>query len=270
MASVTTDRRRGINATAAIKVPCVCATTANITLSGEQTIDGIATSETRVFVKNQTDATENGIYLSSTGTWEREPDFDGSYDVTEGTIIPVSRGTTNSDTYWRVTNTGDIVIGTTELTFSATTVLSSAILNDGSVKMIADFDPNADATYSLGQSTAQWTSVFLSSAVNANSAAISSNAVVEGTLTSSGSATLSSNASVGGTLSVTGAVTASTNATISGAFQSSGTATMSSDIVGSRLTTALSGTDPGVEGQVWVSTSTGATAGKILLVSTGP
>jgi hypothetical protein len=263
MASVTTNRRRGINASAAIKVACVAASTGNL-------VDGIALVEDdRVFVKNQTDATENGIYEVSTGSWTRAPDFDGSFDITEGTIIPVSRGTTNSDTYWKVSNTGDIVIGTTELTFSATTVLSSAILNDGSVKMIAHFEPNVSATYSLGVSTGTWTSVHLSSAVNANSAAFSSNAVISGTLQSSGTATLSSNATVGGTFTSSGTVTASSNAVVEGTLQSSGTVTMSSDIVGSLLTTSLSGTDPGVEGQVWVSTSTGATAGKFLMVSTG-
>ncbi len=161
MASVTTDRRRGVNASAAIKVACVCATTANITLSGEQTIDGIATDETRVFVKDQTDTTENGIYLTGDGAWTREPDFDGQYDVNEGTLIPVSRGTANSDTYWRVTNTGDITIGTTNLTFSATTVLSSAILNDGSVTMIANFVPNAHDTYDLGITGTRWRNLFL-------------------------------------------------------------------------------------------------------------
>ena len=119
MATITTDRRRGINSAAAIKVSCVCATTTNITLSGEQTIDGITTSGTRVFVKDQTDTTEIGIYLSSASAWTREPDFDGTYDVTEGTLIPVSRGTANSDTWWRVTNTGTITIGTTALTVSA-------------------------------------------------------------------------------------------------------------------------------------------------------
>jgi len=269
MTSVLTNRRRGVNASAAIKVACVCATTGDITLSGEQTIDGIATDETRVFVKSQTDTTEIGIYQSSTGTWTREPDFDGEFDVAEGTVIPVSRGTANSDTYWRITNTGTITIGTTEITVAATTVLSSAILNDGSVKMIADFEPNVDATYSVGVSTGQWTSIHLSSAVNANSAAISSGVVISGTLQSSGTATLSSNATVGGALALTGALTGSSNAVISGTFQSSGTATLSSGIVGTLLTTSLAGTDPGVSGQLWVSTSTGATAGKFVMVSTG-
>jgi uncharacterized cupin superfamily protein len=158
----TTDRRHGVNASQAIKVPCDYATTANITLSAEQTIDGNTTSTSRVLVKNQTDATENGIYKSSSGTWTREPDFDGNYDIRGGTIIPVQSGTANANTYWRITNTGTITIGTTELTIAATTVISSAILSDGSVKMAADFDPASDATYDLGSATAQWRDLFLS------------------------------------------------------------------------------------------------------------
>jgi len=154
---VTTTRRRGINASAAIKVPCIAASTANLTLSGEQTVDGIALVDgDRCFAKNQTDTTEIGIYFVSTGPWVRAPDFDGAYDVVEGTIIPVSRGTTNGDTYWKVTNTGAITIGTTALTVSVTTVLSSAILNDGSVRMVADFSPNATDTYDIGTPALKW------------------------------------------------------------------------------------------------------------------
>jgi len=168
MPSVTTDRRRGINSSAAIKVPCIAASTANLTLSGEQTVDGIAlVAGDRCFAKDQTDATEIGIYQVDTSAWQREPDFDGAYDVVEGTVIPVSRGAANADTYWRITNTGDIVIGTTSLTVAATTVLSSAILNDGSVKMIADFSPNVDVTYSLGTALLQWVKGFFSGDVTA-------------------------------------------------------------------------------------------------------
>ena len=55
----TTDRRNGVLASAAIKVPCLVATTTNITLDGEQTIDGVSvTSGDRVLVKDQTDGTK--------------------------------------------------------------------------------------------------------------------------------------------------------------------------------------------------------------------
>src|SRR5258708_22563853 len=60
----------------AIKAPCLVATTANIVLSGVQTIDGVTVGNgaQRVLVKNQTDQITNGIYLPNTGTWTLAPD----------------------------------------------------------------------------------------------------------------------------------------------------------------------------------------------------
>lgn len=125
MPSTMNDVIEGITTSVAVKAPCALATTGNITLSGEQTIDGTLTSETRVLVKNQTTASQNGIYKSRTSAWTREPDFDGNRDVVEGTIIPVNRGTTNADTLWRVTNTGTITIDTTSLAFERAAVSDS-------------------------------------------------------------------------------------------------------------------------------------------------
>ena len=59
------------------KQPVACATTANITLSGLQTIDTYTTlSGDRVIVKNQTTSANNGIYIASSGVWSRSTDAD--------------------------------------------------------------------------------------------------------------------------------------------------------------------------------------------------
>lgn len=103
MTSVSADRRQGVNSSAAIKVACQVATTANITLSGLQTIDGVAlAADDRVLVKDQTTTSENGVYQADTGTWTRAIDFDGAYDVLEGTIVTVIHGNTYPNTLWRV------------------------------------------------------------------------------------------------------------------------------------------------------------------------
>jgi hypothetical protein len=81
------------------KSPATCKTTANITLSGEQTIDGVATSVSRVLVANQTDQKENGIYLSATGAWSRSVDADIATEL-NACIVPVSGGTLYHDTIW--------------------------------------------------------------------------------------------------------------------------------------------------------------------------
>lgn len=74
--------------------PVACATTANITLSGEQTIDGETTSTDRVLVMSQTDPAENGIYVSAAGAWSRATDMDAAGEVA-GTSVYVRAGTAN-------------------------------------------------------------------------------------------------------------------------------------------------------------------------------
>src|SRR6187431_89169 len=60
------------------------ATTANITLSGEQTIDGTLTNASRVLVWFQTNPAQNGLYLSAAGAWLRTTDADDAAEVTPG------------------------------------------------------------------------------------------------------------------------------------------------------------------------------------------
>lgn len=125
MVSTSIDRLRGANSSLAVKAPCRVATTADITLNGNQTLDGVLTvTGDRVLVKDQTDQTENGIYIADTGDWERAPDFDGNNDVTEGSLIKVNHGTAWAG-FWYLSTTGQIVIGTSNITFAmASTVLA--------------------------------------------------------------------------------------------------------------------------------------------------
>ena len=93
------------------------ATTADITLSGTQTIDGIAVvADDRVLVKNQTDQTENGIYLCKSGSWVRADDMDAGSEFS-GAAVFVQEGTANADTGYVCSNDGDVTIGTDNITF---------------------------------------------------------------------------------------------------------------------------------------------------------
>lgn len=118
MTSVATDIRFGVNVGRAVKVACKAATTANISLSGEQTIDGVScVTDDRVLVKDQTTGADDGIYLVDTGTWTRSADFDGAYDVGQGTLVLVLSGTTNQG-FWQVSTSDPITIGTTSIAFT--------------------------------------------------------------------------------------------------------------------------------------------------------
>lgn len=94
------------------------ATTANITLSGTQTIDGVAVvAGDRVLVKDQTTGANNGIYVCAAGAWTRATDADTSAKVTSGLFTFIEEGTSNGDTGWVLTTNNPITLGTTALTF---------------------------------------------------------------------------------------------------------------------------------------------------------
>lgn len=100
------------------KNSALVATTTNITLSGEQTIDGVTTSGSRVLVKNQTDATQNGVWVSGSGAWTRATDSNSSTNVQNGDAVPVQSGTTLGQTVWQLVSTGTITPGTSAQTWS--------------------------------------------------------------------------------------------------------------------------------------------------------
>jgi uncharacterized cupin superfamily protein len=83
------------------KEPVRLATTANITLSGLQTIDGVVTvAGDRVLVKDQTDAIENGIYTASAGTWRRAADSATYRTMVAGMKVTVREGTAHGGDVW--------------------------------------------------------------------------------------------------------------------------------------------------------------------------
>jgi len=101
-----------------IKPSVLVATTANITLSGTQTIDGVSVGAgDRVLVKDQTDASENGIYVVAAEAWSRSADAAGA-KVTPGMFTFVEQGSVGADSGWVLTSDSPIVVDTTELDFT--------------------------------------------------------------------------------------------------------------------------------------------------------
>ena len=94
------------------------ATTANITLSGAQTIDGVSViAGDRVLVKDQSTGSQNGIYVAASGAWTRSTDADSSAEVTAGLFVFVEEGTANGDAAFVLSTNNPITLGTTALTF---------------------------------------------------------------------------------------------------------------------------------------------------------
>jgi hypothetical protein len=109
--------------TSTTKLTALVATTANITLSGTQTIDGVALSaDNRVLVKNQNTASQNGLYVVRTTAWVRATDLDANTELNNGVLVYISRGTANGGKYFRLATSTEppLTITTSALSFSET------------------------------------------------------------------------------------------------------------------------------------------------------
>lgn len=103
------------------KAPVRVASTATITLATPgATIDGVTmVSGDRFLAKNQSTATQNGIYVwngASTAA-SRATDAASSADFVQGFIVFVLEGTANAGTYWAFTQAAAFTLGTTTPTF---------------------------------------------------------------------------------------------------------------------------------------------------------
>lgn len=113
------------------KEPVRAATTANITLSGAQTIDGVSVvAGDRVLVKSQSTASANGIYLAASGAWSRATDFDIASELV-GASCFVSEGATLGNNVWVMTTDAPITLGTTPLTWTQTNAGTSYTAGTG-------------------------------------------------------------------------------------------------------------------------------------------
>jgi hypothetical protein len=131
------------------------ATTANITLSGAQVIDGVSVvAGDRALVKNQTTGSQNGIYVAAAGAWSRSTDADASAEVTSGLSVLVEEGTAAAGKIYILTTANPIVLGTTALTFNQISTVppdgTSLEISGGSIRRAA---LTGDVTASAGSNT---------------------------------------------------------------------------------------------------------------------
>lgn len=90
----------------------------NLTLSGTQTVDGIALSAgNTILVKDQASQATNGIYTVAAGAWTRMTQMDTWAEV-PGMLVSVQEGTVNHDTVWLSTADPGGTLNTTPITFT--------------------------------------------------------------------------------------------------------------------------------------------------------
>ena len=99
------------------KASCRAGTTANITLSGAQTIDGVSViAGDRVLVKDQTSAAENGIYVAAASGWVRSADAN-TWDELVNAYSFVEDGTANANNGFVASIVSGGALGSTAVTW---------------------------------------------------------------------------------------------------------------------------------------------------------
>lgn len=214
------------------------ATTATLTLTGTQTVDGVALSVgDRVLVKNQGTGSQNGIYTVSAGAWVRSIDADTNAEVTGGMFTFIEEGTINADSGWVLTTNNPIVLGTTALSFVQFSGAGSYTAGSGLTLAGNSFSVNTD---------------------NVTIGIISSNVTVRSTATQFQTLISSGTA---GAAAVWGAVNLGAAAAVTGVLPIANGGTNSS--------TTLSGNRVMVSSGTAIVESAALTNGQILIGSTG-
>ena len=116
------------------------ATTGNIDLTADlqngDTLDGVTlVTGDRVLVKDQTDATANGLYIVvASGTASRDPEHDTIAELSGGMVV-INQGTVNDNKIFLCTTDSDATIGVSNITYTVITpanvgTVTSVGLND--------------------------------------------------------------------------------------------------------------------------------------------
>ena len=116
------------NAVAGLRTRIIaeCASTANVVISSAleagDVIDGVTlVSGDRVLLKNQSTATENGLYLAvSSGAASRDPEHDTIAELSGGMVV-VNQGSVNDDKIFLCTTNTDATLGSTSITYTTIT-----------------------------------------------------------------------------------------------------------------------------------------------------
>lgn len=249
------------------KAPAQLATTANITLSGEQVVDGVLTSASRVLVKDQIDLTQNGPYVSGAGAWTRATDANTGALLKNSALLIIA-GSTNTNTTWNCTCAA-IVIGTSPIVYVKISGSNVYTAGDGLQLLAGQFSVDNTVTRnsaaqalinkSMNGSLNTFTNI-PNGALVSNSMTIAGHVVVLGGSTSLASTDLTDSASI----TKNAAVQSLTNKSMSGAANtftniSNGALTNSGITVGGQVT-ALGGATSNQGNGSKLQLSTGATA----------
>jgi hypothetical protein len=255
------------------KQPCVCATLANITLSGLQTIDGHAVvAGDRVLVKDQSTAANNGIYIASASAWSRSEDAN-SWNELICAISFIEYGTQAGGAWFCTAQDGGTLgvtaVNWSQFTTSATYSAGTGLTLTGSVFSITPV--GTASTYG----SASTVPVFTTNASGQVSSVTNTNIAIAATQITSG--TIDSARISGAYSGITGLGTL-TDLTVTNAIVGSITGNAATATTAGSATTATTATNiaGGASGSIPYQTASGATSllakgtdGQILALASG-
>ena len=107
----------------------------DVTLTGTFTLDGLDLAiGDRVLIRNQTTASQNGIYVVSASAWARSPDADEDDEVTQGLFAFVSTGSEFGGSSWLLVEPDPIVVDVTTQSYIQINGLGQITAGDGLTK----------------------------------------------------------------------------------------------------------------------------------------
>jgi hypothetical protein len=256
------------------KEPVLAASMGNLTLSGEQTIDTVAVvAGDRVLVKDQTTASQNGIYTVAVGAWSRSIGAD-DWDEYLGAITFVIDGS-QAGSAWYCTAQPGGTLGTTAIEWANFSVSSTYTAGTGLTLSGTQFSITNTGVSAATYGSASSVPVFAVNAqgqltsVTNTSIAINGNQITSGTIGSaylSGSYTGITGLGTLGNLTVTNTISGSING-------NAATATTAGSATTATTATNIAG---GASGSIPYQTGSGATAllakgtdGQILALASG-
>ncbi|RVD55727.1 hypothetical protein EN746_05585 [Mesorhizobium sp. M8A.F.Ca.ET.023.02.2.1] len=231
-------------ATAAVRLltgerePVRLASTANISLYGLQSIDGVATAVgDRVLVKNQADASENGIYTASEGQWFRAADARTARTMQKGTTVHVQQGAVSADFVYAF-ETLNPVIGTDAITLAF--FLSEDTLGDATAAAAAAANSAAAALTSKNAAATSATNAGTSATAASGSATAAAGSASTAATSATNAGTSASAASGSASSAASSATNAGNSATAAAgsASAASGSATAASTSATNAATSA--------------------------------
>jgi hypothetical protein len=128
--------RSGLDVKQSVRAATTTAVLLASGLENGDTIDGVTlVTGDRVLVKNQSTASENGIYVVQvSGAAVRATDFDGAGEVSGGAFTFVEEGTVNADSGFVVSSNGPITVGTDAINWVQFSGAGSFVAGDGLTK----------------------------------------------------------------------------------------------------------------------------------------